>query len=248
MGSPTYFFIHVMKTAGTTFTQHIHANFGPDEVFPAPSGKGDRKRLFDYYLIRNLRALTPDERDRIRVYGGHFPHAAAAVVGADTTITILREPIARTISYLRQCKGAHRKFNDATLEEIYDDPWQFPTKVHNYQAKQFAMGPGDPLESHLDVIDIDDERLARAKATVEQVDVLGLQEHYDEFIDEVRRRLGWTIQDVPNLRVSNEPVDVPAHLRERIIEDNAADIEFYEHVRRLWAERQAAAIPGGAIG
>jgi hypothetical protein len=240
MGSQTFFFIHVMKTAGTTFTQHIQANFSPDQVYPAPSDPRDLDRMFDYYLIKNLRALTAEDRDRIRIYGGHFPYAAAALVGADTTLTILREPVARTISYLEHCRRYTRKFADSSLEEIYDDPWQFPTKIHNYQAKLFAMGEGDKLESHLDVIDIDEERLARAKAAIAAVDVLGLQEHYDDFVEDIRSAFGWTIGAVGNMRVTPPGDEVPDSLIARILEDNAADVAFYEHAVQVWTARQAA--------
>ena len=30
----TFFFVHVMKTAGGTVREHLYANFAPDERFP----------------------------------------------------------------------------------------------------------------------------------------------------------------------------------------------------------------------
>lgn len=49
-------------------------------------------------------AVLPDERRRrIRVYTGHFPYAAREILGGDiVTVTILRDPVKRTISLLRQ--------------------------------------------------------------------------------------------------------------------------------------------------
>jgi hypothetical protein len=233
--APTYFFVHVMKTGGSTFTQHIQANFAEDEVYP-PSTP-DLARMYDYYLVDNLRTLDPEARRRIRAYVGHFPYVASKLVDADVTLTLLREPVARTVSFLKHCRRHHEQHRGLRLEEIYEDPWQFPTRIHNYQAKLFAMGLDDKLESHLDVIDVDDERLARAKAAIEEVDLLGLQEHYSTFVDDVRAQLGWTIGTVYDLQVSLVDVAISDSFRARIEEDNAADLALYEHAREVWATR-----------
>jgi hypothetical protein len=237
--TPTCFFMHVMKTGGTTFVQHIYANFPPDAVHPSPAGpKVERQRA--YYMIDELRRISPERRRSIGVYSGHFPFVAGELVGADVTLTILREPVERTVSYLRHCKRYHERMADMGLEEIYDDGWMHPLYIRNYQAKLFAMTTDDKLESHLDVIDVDDRRLELALANLERVDVLGLHERYPEFLDAVRERLGWTIGDVPDLRVSTEQWDVPPHLAERIAVENAADVALYERARRLHDERRCA--------
>jgi hypothetical protein len=158
-------------------------------------------------------------------------------VAADVTLTILRDPVARTVSFLKHCRRNHEQHRGLSLEEIYDDPWQFPTRIHNYQAKLFAMTTDDKLESHLDVIDVDDDRLAQAKAAIEQVDLLGLQEHYPTFVDDVRRQLGWTIGTVYDLQVSLVDVEISDSFRARIEEDNAADLQLYEHARQVWTAR-----------
>ena len=89
------------------------------------------------------------------------------------TVTLLRDPIERTISQLRTAKARRVRFADASLEEIYEDGFEFPFFIHDHQTKVFAMEPGDRLESVLDVIDVDDRRLAVAVANLEKVDVVG---------------------------------------------------------------------------
>jgi hypothetical protein len=229
--TPTYFFMHVMKTGGTTFVQHIEANFPPEAVYPGPQRGGERQRA--YYMIDELRGISLERHRSIRVYTGHFPFVAGELVGADTVLAILRDPVDRTLSLLRHCKRYEERMVEMTLEQIYEDGWVYPLYIHNYQAKLFAMTSDDKLESHLDVIDVDGRRLEIAMANLERVDVLGLHDRYPQFLDTMREQHGWTIGNVPDLRVSTELWEVPPRLPERIAADNAADMALYEHARQL---------------
>ena len=235
----TFFFVHVMKTGGTTFAQHLHANFLREQRYPlADQGV---KRQQEYYLIDEVRALTPEQRATIRLYAGHFPYVVSDLVAADVTLTILRDPVERTVSFLRHCKRYHERMRDMELEEIYVDGWMHPLCIRNYQTKMFAMTLDDKLESHLDVIEIDAARFDIALATLERVDVLGLNDRYEEFVAEVRNRFGWKIGPAPDLRVSTEDWDVSSSFHARIAEENAADVAFYAAARKLHEKRHRRA-------
>jgi hypothetical protein len=234
--TPTYFFMHVMKTGGTTFVQHVEANFPPEAVYPGPQRGSERLRA--YFMIDELRQISPERRRTIRAYTGHFPFVASQFTAADTVLAILRDPVDRTLSLLRHCKRYIKRMVDMTLEEIYDDGWIYPLFIHNYQAKLFAMTIGDKLESQLDVIEVDGPRLEIAMANLERVDVLGLHDRYPQFLEAMRKQHGWTIGDVPDQRVSTEQWEVPPHLPERIADDNAADMALYEHARQLYDRRR----------
>jgi hypothetical protein len=153
------------------------------------------------------------------------------------TLTMLRDPVARTISYLRHCKRHHPRHHDLALEEIYEDAFLFPTLIHNHQVKIFAMTTSDRLESYMDVIDIDDERRRIAEANLERADVIGLHERYDEFLGEIQRRFGWKIRERASWRVSEESWELSDSFRRRIEADNAQDVAFYEFARELVIRR-----------
>jgi len=233
-----FFFIHVMKTGGGTFTSHIAANFEGDEVYPYEPLDPDilvaRARI-DY-----LTGLSPERRARIRVYKGHFPFVAAQLLGLElVTLTILRDPVERTISYLKHCKRYNEQHRALPLEQIYEDPFLFPTMIHNHQAKLFAITPDDEPRSYLEVIEVDDRRLELAKENLERVDVLGLQERFQEFLEELARRYGWRFGATGDRHVGGEEAGISGPFRRRIAEDNAADLDFYEHAERLWEKRRA---------
>lgn len=230
-----FFFMHIMKTGGATFGQHVLNNFSPDEVYPVR--KHDPRTVRPKYNVEYLLSLPAERRDRIRAYTGHFPLVVAELLDVPlVTLTILRDPIARTISYLKQLRDTR---HGASLEELYEDPWQFPMLIQNHQTKLFAFTVDDAPASYMEVLEIDDGRYELATRNLETVDVLGLQEHYHEFLEVMSTRYGWTIGDIPDWHVSAEE-RVPGSFRRRIAEDNAYDMAFYDHARQLYAARRRA--------
>lgn len=237
-GDTTFFFMHVMKTGGSTFQQHVSTNFAPLSTYPSTERGEERRQA--YTSIERLTGLDAERRRSIRFFQGHLPYFISEVVGADITFTVLRDPVQRTLSMLRHCRRYVPRFADVPLEEIYDDGFIFPMYIRNYQSKLFSMTLDDDPTAHTDVVVVDDARLEVALTNLERVDILGLQEHYDRFLEELRREHGWHIGDVPNRRVTTENWPVPAHLPERIAADNAADVVLYERARELHDRRGAA--------
>lgn len=235
-GQPTFFFVHIMKTAGTSFALQINANFAAEEIYPHPHSSNHEE---EYWKLAEVRALGPEELDRIRIFHGHFPSLAVDMVGADVTITLLRDPVERTISHLRHCERHFAQHRGKPLEEIYDDSWHGPLLFRNYQVKQFAMTPEDSPKAHNEVIEVDAARYDLATANLEAVDVIGLTEHHDEFLDDVQGRYAWTMKRGLRLQASPGPMEVPASFRARIVADSAADLAFYDHAREIHERRRA---------
>lgn len=251
--APQVFFIHVMKTGGLTLFESIRASFASDEVYPEPgvdfSPDVDRPIAFRHLTMRYLETLSDERRRRIRVFTGHFPYVAREVLGGDlSTVTILREPVERTISLLRQFQrtaiGRSRAdgvpLAGLSLEEVYDQPQVYEPLVHNHQTKLFCMSSADQPTGYMQEIDVDESRLALAKENLARIDVLGLTERYDDFLDEVSRRLGWSVnRDVRvNVAPSDDGSPVSKDLRRRIAADNAIDIAFYEYAKELVEARR----------
>ncbi len=218
-----------MKTGGTSLLYNLRARFGAGEVYPDPVLDPDNYTA--YTSVAYLTALSSDRHDTIRVYCGHFPYVASSLLPRRCcTITVLRDPVERTISYLKQCKDEAR-FRDAPLEQIYEDPVQFAFGIHNHQVNVFALEITDEPLHVRNLVDIDSSRLALAKQHLDDVDIVGLHEHYEEFVTTLCNRFGWPPMTLPRRRVSQLSINVPTSLRRRIARDNAADIEFYEYAR-----------------
>jgi hypothetical protein len=220
-----FFFVHVMKTAGMTLNRHMNTNFAPDQRYPT-----DGDRAMDYMMINRLHDAIAERGERVRVWRGHFPFYVTALVPDAITMTILREPVARTLSMLAQYRA--RNEPDKTLEAVYDDPKVCDRMLRNHQTRVFSFTEADEPPTYLKVIDLDAARLAAAKATLERVDLLGVQEEFPKFLDALEHRFDWQIDAIEDIHVGPETT-VPESLRRRIREDTLLDAELYEHARGL---------------
>ncbi len=158
-----------------------------------------------------------------------------------TTLSVVREPVERTLSFLRHHRKTIPADRHTPYEEIYGDEFRFRTLIQNHMVKMFALTVDEMgTDGMLAHVDFTREHLERAKERVAGVDVLGTQEHFGDFCLELERRFGWTLGE-PLWANRTEVDDVPDSLVERIREDNSLDIEFYEFVRDLCESRASTA-------
>lgn len=233
-----FFFIHVMKTAGTTFVRQLQQQFPPEAIYPARGIDWESATDIDAYInIPRLLALPPERRSQLSVYTGHFPFMVRDLIDPRlVTLTVLREPVARTISILKQFKRREERFRGLPLEAVYEDRPIFRFFVENHQTKVFCLAPEDNEVAINCGMDIDAARYARARANLGRVDIVGLTEAYDDFVAAVSRRFGWWREGVDLTRrenVSAEDWDVAESFRARVAADNAYDVQLYEYAREL---------------
>ena len=258
---PKFFFVHVMKTGGTSLVFHLLQEFPRDAVYP--SAVRDRRHPNDaepYISIADVSALSAARRADIRVYAGHFPFMVRDLIDGDvTTLTLLRDPVDRTVSLLKHFKRLYERYRELALEEVYEDAFLNRHFIENHQTKLFAVTADDapkmvastiefremhayltgapaPATEGADTIMIDAHRLARAKANLELVDVVGVSDRFPAFVAALRDRFGWWPPGLPGegrANVSSEPWAASAALRARIARDNAFDAELFEYARDL---------------
>lgn len=234
-----FFHVHVPKTAGTSLRTRVQHHFGERAVYPDASD--GIEQIEAVISIEHLQERYRARRDEIRLVTGHFPLCTAEILGGGfTTLAVVREPVERTLSYLRHQRRDLSEDRDKRLEEIYDDPWQFHGVIHNHMVKMFSLTPEEASAWMMTHVEFPPERLERAKEGLASVDVLGLQERFDEFCEELTDRFGWDL-GAPRRDMVGESDDASAGFRARIAEDNAMDVELYEFARRLYEERRAPA-------
>src|SRR5215471_6192155 len=101
-----FFFVHVMKTAGTTFVLQLGSEFPGSAMYPTGGiDWHDPNDVAPYMSVPRLLALPPERRAQIRMYSGHFPYFACEQVDSQlVTLTLLRDPVERVVSMLKQLK------------------------------------------------------------------------------------------------------------------------------------------------
>jgi hypothetical protein len=241
-GSPRFFFVHVQKAAGTSPIFRLRRHFGRAAIYPPESDKGDVAAVISVdHLLERWRT----HRETIRVVTGHFPLSTVDLLDQRfVTFTVLREPVERTLSYLRHHKAVTPEDSGRSLEAIYEDPLRFHGLIHNHMVKVFSLTSTEMTgDGILTRIEFTPDRLERAKENLAHVDVVGLQDGFDSFCDTLTNRFGWELGRATHVN-RTEPVDVNEALRARIAEDNAMDADLYAFATRLVEERGNALEPG----
>jgi hypothetical protein len=240
--SDRFFFVHVQKTAGTALNKRLQRHFGRSAVYPDRRVDGDI--VTSVISVEHLLARWKSRGGQIRVVTGHFPLCTTELLGDGlTTLTLLREPVERTLSYLRHHRQLTPEDRDKPLEAIYADPFRFHGLVHNHMVKMFSLTADEMTDGVLTRVDFSRGRLERAKERLATVDVVGLQEQFDEFCGELTTRFDWNLGDpvYANRTDGSELFEAPEAFRARIAQDNQMDIELYEFAQRLCNERQPRA-------
>jgi hypothetical protein len=233
-----YFFVHMQKTAGMALRQRLINHFGEAAVYPTRDVDGtDLVQLL--LSVDDLIERIAARGQEIRVITGHFPLCTTEVIGGRfTTLTLLREPVERTLSYLRHHRERRPSDRHKSLEELYEDPFWFHGVAHNHMTKMLSLRPAEMKGGMLTRVEFDHDRLDRAKEVLAGMDAVGLQERFEDFCDELSARFGWHLGGSEIVNAS-APVEVPESFRARIAEDNALDIELYEFAQRLLATETA---------
>jgi Sulfotransferase family len=232
---PRFFFAHVQKAAGTSLVFRLRRHFGRAAIYPPESDKGDVAAVISVdHLIERWRT----HRDTTRVVTGHFPVCTVELLDDSfTTLTVLREPVERTLSYLRHHRLRTPDESERSLETIYEDPLRFHGLIHNHMVKMFSLTTAEMTDGVLTRVEFTPDRLDRAKNALARVDVVGLQPTFDEFCESLTRRFGWNLGDLTHVN-RTEHIEVSDAFRDRIAEDNAMDVKLYAFAQQLLEQRR----------
>jgi hypothetical protein len=232
-----FFFVHMQKTAGISLYMRMQREFGGRGVYPNASD-GDPVAVSPQLILPVLLERWAARRDEIRAVTGHFPLCTTELLDADfTTFTILRDPVERTLSYLRHHRAKTPADGELSLEEIYENPRRFRHFIENHMVKMLSLRKEEMRRTAMmTIVDFDEGRLEAAIGALEGMDAFGLQEELEPFARRLERYYGWELGPPVRENVT-EPTEVPASFRRRIAEDSPLDMELYEHARKLLRER-----------
>ena len=228
-----FFFVHMQKTGGVSLYLRIQREFGERGVYP-DAGDGDPVGVSPQIMLPVLLDRWAARRDEIRVVTGHFPLCTTELLDADfRTFTVLRDPVERTLSYLRHHRLTTPADRGRPLEEIYEDTGNFRHFIENHMVKMLSLTAKEMRPTAMmTIVDLDSARLESAKDALEGMDAFGLQEDLEGLAGRLEELYGWRLGPPVHENVT-ETVEVPNSFRRRIAEDNELDVELHQHARNL---------------
>ena len=225
-----FFFVHLQKTAGTALWRRLKHQFDERSLYPGPGDGSPPESVLD---VDHLLARWKARSDEIRVVTGHFPLCTVDLLGVPfVTMTLLRDPVERTLSFLRHYRESTPEESERPLESIYDDPVRYEL-LHNHMVKMLSLTADEMTSSGaLTKVEFTRSRLESACERLAAVDIVGVQERFDDFCDDLTDRFGWDLG--PRVFMNRTtPVEVADAFRDRIAADNVLDVELFEFARRL---------------
>ncbi len=249
------YFLHIAKTAGTSFRSLIDAQFTPEEIAPVYLTNefakwvkaGEAGKLSAYPFIRGHMGWTP----------------VSYLARKPRIITMLRDPVARTVSHYRHIarEKSHWMYpafkgRDVSIEEFLEHP---PARrlISNFQTRNMADmwdlkekytdDDNKPLEPSLGRL------MAYCSAALEEPDLfmlaqermaqcafVGVTERFKESVARLEGQFGWKCDAAaPDLnRAPEEEMTLAPETRRKIEELTQLDRALYEAGMRALENRK----------
>ena len=175
-GGEQFFFLHIPKTAGTTFRKLLETHFLQAHIYP------NRFQLWmndnKYYKQKHLIENRVDILNTTLISGHYNIHLLPHLKKEVRAIAFVREPRARVISHIK-----HILLKDPVFKNA--DPNLVVEKRVEILAKQQVrmMGYNIRKENNLD----------QALANLDKIEVIGLTEKFEQSIDMINKKFGWQL-------------------------------------------------------
>ena len=239
--SPRLFFIHIPKTAGSTFNAFLDQQYALTDIAPPEAfEKGD-----EY-----IRQGDPEGRinylKKFSLYRGHYGYTACQLfIPEYTTLTVLRDPFQRVVSQYNYWKT---KSEEALENSIGEEKslaalarqlslQDFLKTEHPLIKRLFYNGQARPLASDFGC-ELEGQALQDlALAHLETIDYVGVTEAFELFLRVLCERFGWhypyQLQPLNTTRHSLHVDDLDEATLATIAAQNEADISLYKRAKEL---------------
>ena len=189
-GPHRHFFVFTQTTAGMAPSRSAHTSLrgggglpdtGPGRQRPGVAGAIDRPPA---RVAGGTRGADPG-------YTNHFSLCTAELIyGRCTMLTLPREPVERTLSYLRHYRATNQPIGTGRSRRSTMTPFRFHGLAYKYMTKMLSLTPAEMTAGMLTPLDFNRGRLQRAKGALARIGAVGLQGHFDHFCRFLAARFG----------------------------------------------------------
>lgn len=220
-------FLHIPKTAGSTFTNILKRQYCGKGYF---SFSGDVAS--DIIRFRNL---PETERGKIELFTGHAPVFTGLQEADDARIiTFLRSPISRVKSFCQHVSAGRAPYlvKDFPPEEFSLDLFleSGNEELSNLQTKMLINSGTCTSSALLESISSSEVKDMALDNLYHRISCFGLAEFFDESLIVFSQLLNWSIPVYVsvNKKDPTKLIEFRDHHIDRIMELNSIDLEVYD--------------------
>lgn len=225
-----YFFLHIPKTAGTSFRKMLERDVFPfkGDVLPNKMDFKRKNRRGRYYQLAELMKLPPHRIQSCKLLCGHVPAVTQELFSSPPkTLLFLRDPVPRAISNLL---FAQRTWHTTlSLSDILKNDKLRTEYITNRQTQLLSFRSLEEARIYDRKIIPDRSRLELAKEVLNSFDFLGITEEFERSIKLLEHTFNWKftsgLMSDNRAPVPDEDLKV---LIEKIQAENELDQELYE--------------------
>lgn len=237
------FFMHIPKTAGTTFRYIIQYQYKPNAIY----------ELYDHSITHSQRLdkllnLSWPRKQQIKIVNAHFGFGLHEFLHRPYTyITFLRNPIDRVVSmyyYLHRTRNIQT--NPLPPDLSLKDFVQKYQRIQNGMTKYLSgvilkdqLADQSPKSTQNSPWATETDLELAKKNLKEHFKVIGLAERFDESLILFKKTLGWKIPlyDKNNVSKNRQATrDVSEDTLRLIEKANEFDIQLYEYAKEVFEE------------
>lgn len=222
----SFFFIHVPKTAGTTFKRLIEGEFEQSKIFP---NLDIVKRNNGLYPTIGQLLASDYGSESTKMFLGHFPFASKSLfVNEPKKLIILRDPVQRSISNIFHMKNNDKRLKGLSPEQIYTrGKWSF----QNLQVRYLT---DSKIAS--DMLFTTDKSINRkmVNAAIENLkscEFVGLSEEMERTVALANKMFGWSLKNPGIINKAKSSKEISEALKSRIEKDNQPEYLLYRRAK-----------------
>ena len=221
---PWFYFLHIPKTAGTSFRHVLYETFAQGTIYP---------NFYELNVKQKARYLSWGEfaknepqlfTDKKRILIGHFGWAPMNYykLHPPKLLAFFRDPLERVKSSIVYHQRRGRIYSGLKIDDILD---KYMVREGALQARNLGFNKKtDNLNQVLERID--------------QIDFIGISEEYDHSVALCNKVFKWQLKSGPRFNVGVKARNYfTSYQKERILEGCKIDSIIYDYARKKFRKK-----------